>query len=86
MVLSNRGYSLTKVRIWKGPKNSGFTSDPIIWWNWTGFEMTYSSDCCGLSDIVHMYGNQSGVNVFTTPITKKVTTVSFRTYDASTAF
>jgi hypothetical protein len=23
-----------------------------------GFELTYSSDCCGYDDIVHMYGTQ----------------------------
>ena len=47
-----------------------------------GIEFTYSNDCCGQPDIVHMYGSQTGSNVFSLSISSKVTAVSFR-YDSS---
>ena len=47
---------------------------PIIY----GIEFTYSSDCCGGANIVHMYGARTGINVFSVSITSKVTAVSFR--------
>jgi hypothetical protein len=42
-----------------------------------GFELTYSSDCCGYPDIVHMYGTQTGTNFWSVSITQKVTAVKF---------
>ena len=46
--LSNRGYSLTKAKMWK--------SGPFDDKNANGIQLTYTADCCGLADIVHMYG------------------------------
>jgi hypothetical protein len=54
--------------------------------DWTdiyGFELTYSSDCCGYADIVHMYGSRTGTNVWSVSITQKVTAVKFMYSDSS---
>lgn len=66
-VLTNRGYSLTKSKIWKtGHDKDGKTV--------SGIEFTYSSDCCGLADIVHMYGS-TAAHVWSVSITQKVTAI-----------
>lgn len=51
-VLSNRGYSLTKSKIWK---TTSLEDDSTV----NGIEFTYSSDYCGFPDIVHMYGSSA---------------------------
>ena len=73
--LSTRGYSITKSKIWKETNNA---NDENIY----GIEFTYSTDCCGLPDIVHMYGSRTGSNVFSESISSKVIAVNFR-YDTS---
>ena len=70
-VLTNRGYSLTKVEIWK---TTGADSAGV-----KGIRMTYSSDCCGLADVAHDYGTLNPPNspAYSKIITKIVTGVSF---------
>ena len=63
----NRGYSLSKAKIWKESAYDGKLLN--------GIEFTYSSDSCGFDDIVHMYGSQVG-NLYSTNITKKVIAIS----------
>ncbi len=36
-----------------------------------GIELTYSSECCGNADIVHMYGSRTGI-LYSVSITQKV--------------
>ena len=67
--LANRGYSLTKSTIWK---TNNVADDATL----SGIEFTYSSDCCELADIVHMYGS-STANDWSLSITQKVTAVGF---------
>ena len=67
--LTNRGYSLTQSKIWK---RHNWEDDKI-----NGIELTYSSDCCGLPDIDHMYGSQSGFEFQSKIITSKVIAVKF---------
>jgi hypothetical protein len=71
-ILADRGYSLTKVEIWK----TSATADSA---GVKGIRMTYSSDCCGLADVVHSYGVLSPPTSpdFSKSITKIVTGVSF---------
>jgi hypothetical protein len=57
--------------MWKSTSN---VDDYYIY----GFELTYSSDCCGDPDIVHMYGTQQGT-VWSVCITQKVRAVKFMT-------
>ena len=54
-------------------KTTGGVDDYLL----NGIEFTYSSDCCGGANIVHMYGSRTG-SVFSVSITYKVTAVSFR--------
>ena len=68
-VLPNRGYSLTKAKIWK---NSDGNDDK----SFRGIELTYSSDCCNLADVVHMYGITASY-VYSKDITQKVKEVLF---------
>ena len=68
-VLPNRGYSLTKAKIWK---TSSAKDDKTL----CGIELTYSSDCCSLAQIIIMYGSTS-IYVCSLDITKKVTEVEF---------
>jgi hypothetical protein len=73
--LTTSGYSLTQSRIWKFVPGSDFE---FI----TGIELTYSSDCCGDPNIVHMYGTVSG-SIFSTNIEKKVTKVILKAGSSS---
>ena len=59
-ILADRGYSLTKSKIWK-VDNDVNDSDTY------GIEFTYSNDCCGQPDIVHMFGSRTG-SVFSVSI------------------
>ena len=49
--IPDRGYSLTKAEMWKPNQNGPGVS---------GFQLTFSPDCCGGTDIVQMYGSNSG--------------------------
>ena len=68
--LSDRGYSLTQSKMWK---SSSSEDEMYIY----GIELTYSSDRCGYTDIVHMYGSPRGSYIWSVSITQKVTAVKF---------